>query len=352
MDKKDNWFVKDYADEDKEKVFQLRYDVYGEPFDSAEWEWKFKRSTILVAMNDKDEAVGIRPTIIMNLKYYDQVIKAGMNVDVMTHPQYQRRGIFSTLVKKSYNKLKKSDVNFVYTFPNEQSFPGYERSLHWTKISTIPLLIKPVNMKNLLSKYIKNNKVCSILSPFVTLGSKFYFRVKGDNGEDLDFKRINNFNKDFDTLWEKISSQYNICVIRNHNYLNWRYCERPGYEYNIFAAFKQDELIGYIVTRKDNMFGFNLGIIVDILAINEVVTKFLIKNAFESIKNQVDVVGCLMLEHVTYYNALKELGFREIPKRFSPKDFYFVGKFEEEIYSVDDYLDKKWFVTFGDIDIA
>lgn len=349
-----NWFVKEYSDEDKEKVFLLRKEVYGEPFDAYEWDWKFKNSKILVAINEAGEAVGIRPTVIMKLKFHDQIIKAGMNVDVMTHPQFQRRGIFSTLVKNSYLKLKESNINAVYTFPNELSFPGYVKSIEWVKVSSVPLLVKPIKTKNLIGQYIKNTTLCSILSPFVDLGVSIIFHSKNDIvSTDLSIKKIKRFNNDFDSLWEEVSSKFNISVVRDSEFLNWRYVDRPGYHYEIFSAFKDEKLAGYVVTRIDNIFGLSLGLIVDIIAIDDDVARFLIQKACEYLeKSPIDVVGCLMLENSSYYNNLKQTGFRKIPKRYSPKNFYFVVKIDDEIVSPEDYMEKNWFITFGDIDIA
>lgn len=351
MEKK--WFVKDYEDGDKEKIFLLRKEVYGEPFDSYEWDWKFKNSKILVAINDAGEAVAIRPTVFMKLKFHDQIINAGMNVDVMTHPQFQRMGIFSTLVKKSYQKLKDLNIKVVYTFPNELSFPGYVKSIKWVKVSSIPLLVKPIRTKNLLAQYIKNSTLCSILSPFVNLGFSIIFHSRTIESSNLSIKKIERFNSDFDSLWKEVSSRFNISVVRDSEFLNWRYVDRPGYHYEIFSAYEDEKLVGYVVNRIDEIFGVNLGIITDIIATKDDAARFLIQKACEDLqKSPIDVIGCLMLENYSYYQNLKELGFRKIPKRYSPKQFHFVAKIDEEILSAEDYMEKNWFITFGDIDIA
>ena len=51
--------------------------------------------------------------------------------DTFTDPNYQRQGIFSTLVNSvREDALKYSRVQLLYGTPNENSLPGYEKKYY------------------------------------------------------------------------------------------------------------------------------------------------------------------------------------------------------------------------------
>ena len=350
-----SFIIKEYSDEYKEKVFNLRKAVYNETFDENEWNWKFKSGKILIAVNDKDEVISLRPTIPIRLKFRDKTIKSGMNVDVMTHPDYRRMGLFSTLVNESFKMLKELGVPIIYTFPNNFSFPGYKKRIKWRYVNSLPLLVKILNPRSFVKKYIKNSHLQKCFYPIADIFTRLIFisKTKLEN-RNLSIDQIGFFNKDFDLLWQKLSSQFEIAVIRDSKYLNWRYIERPGYDYKAFSAIEDGILNGYIVLREDTMSGLKLGLVVDILASDSNTACSLLLHAYEVFKNSdMDIMGCLMFDTSIYFDILKKAGFLKLPKKYSPKEFFFVVKADDDIISSDiAYSSKNWFLTFGDIDIA
>lgn len=347
--------IKEYTPEYKEKVFKLRRAVYNESFDDEEWEWKFKSSRILIATNDNDDVISLRPTVLLKLKFNDQEITAGMNVDVMTHPDYRRLGIFSDLVKNSFQMLKEAEVPIVYTFPNQFSFPGYIKRIKWSHTASIPLLVRVIKPENIIKSYFKNSTLINILNPIATTFNNIIFdRSYNLKNNDISVSQIPFFGKEFDILWYDLSKTFKISVIRDSHYLNWRYTERPGYDYKIFSATNNGALKGYMVLRNDEMFGLNLGLIVDLIAENDETCYCLINKAIEMFKkSEMDIVGCLMLENSPYFNIIKKSGFIKTPQRFSPKEFFFVNNVDEEKLDPEEaYSGKNWYITFGDIDIS
>jgi GNAT superfamily N-acetyltransferase len=56
---------------------------------------------------------------------------AGQSADIITHPDHQRKGLFGKLGKITEELAVKEGINYVFAFPNENSFPGFYRSLSW-----------------------------------------------------------------------------------------------------------------------------------------------------------------------------------------------------------------------------
>jgi predicted N-acetyltransferase YhbS len=355
-----DWSIREYSTRDKQGVFELRKAAYGESFDEQAWEWKFENgplrpAQILVAEKDA-LIIGIRPTIFMPMKIMNEVLIAGLNVDVMTHPDFRRRGIFSTLVRESLKRLNEQGVNIAFTFPNENSYPGYVRRLRWYHVCSLPLLAKPLNIDNIVKKYFKTSllrKPAKLMARAVisTLLSSEPSRPNG-----LQISTVESFDDRFNELWQRASSQYQIAVVRDKKYLNWRYIDRPGQEYTVFSAQRGTNLVGYVIVKSNvRMFDLVLGLIVDILASDDNhVADYLIAQAIEYFRGEkVDAIGCVMLKHTPYHKALKRNGFIQVPQLLSPKEFPFMVHFNSsEIPKVLAGNPVNWFLTFGDFDIA
>ncbi len=71
---------------------------------------------------------GVFP-IIMNIDGKDYL--AAQSGDTMTDPNHQKRGLFTQLAKMSYDLAKENNVQFVFGFPNKNSFPGFAKKLDW-----------------------------------------------------------------------------------------------------------------------------------------------------------------------------------------------------------------------------
>jgi hypothetical protein len=67
----------------------------------------------------------------------------------MTHPNHQGKGLFTKLAKLTYDLAKEEGIEFIFGFPNKNSYPGFIKKLNWVhyndivnykiKIRTFPL---------------------------------------------------------------------------------------------------------------------------------------------------------------------------------------------------------------------
>jgi hypothetical protein len=102
-----------------------------------------------LAVSDKGEIAayyGVFP--IIGLKG-DASILIAQSGATMTHPNHQKKGLFVTLAKLTFEAAQKEGIQFIYGFPNKNSLPGFQKKLNWKfqsslqkvvlKTSTIPV---------------------------------------------------------------------------------------------------------------------------------------------------------------------------------------------------------------------
>lgn len=57
--------------------------------------------------------------------------------DTMTHPDHRGKGLFITLAKMTYDLAKQLGVEFIFGFPNDNSYPGFIKKLEWVHYANI-----------------------------------------------------------------------------------------------------------------------------------------------------------------------------------------------------------------------
>ena len=77
---------------------------------------------------------GIFPMLI---RVGGESVLIGQSGDTMTSPLHRMKGLFVETAQRTYELAKKEGVQFVFGFPNENSFPGFKSKLGWEFIDSL-----------------------------------------------------------------------------------------------------------------------------------------------------------------------------------------------------------------------
>ena len=230
-----------------------------------ELEWRYLKcpikSKIFVAEDiEKRIIVGIRPILLKKIKVNDSEGLGAQFMDVMVHPAYRGRGIFTKLMKMAYDYLKKENILVAYTFPNRNSYPAYKKVTDWQELSFFKVF---VNIQNI------------------------FWSPKLEVDQDVNIETIENFDERVNLLLEKFLNLYDICIYRTSEYLNWRFIRRPDVEYKIISVNRGEKLVGYAVLRTRKLFTSKVGLIIELVCDPEYYNVFemLIKHSLKEFKN-------------------------------------------------------------------
>ena len=83
------------------------------------------------------------------MEYQGKLYLAAQSGDTMTDPAHGGKGLFTTLAKMTYQLAKDEGIEFIFGFPNKNSYPGFSKKLDWQfkenmrdyqlKVTTLPL---------------------------------------------------------------------------------------------------------------------------------------------------------------------------------------------------------------------
>ena len=318
------------------------------------WHWMYKDNpagpgTIWLAKHN-GKIVGQYAIVPVEMKIGSKVILGSQSLDTMTHPHYRHQGIFEMLARKVYDKAKKDGIYVVYGFPNKFSYPGFIRKLSWFDIANMQMMCKPLNWQNAIKLKVRNKFLQRVLAIGASLVfNKVFFGTQRPLAvEGLTISQVNSFNERFDEFWTKICNQSQIMVVRNKNYLNWRY-SAPDVNYFIFVAEKDSKICGYLVLRHRIRKGVKVSDIFDIVAQSEEVMHCLVSRAIEDCRqNNIDLILYSLLTNKTSRQVLRRNGFVSLP--FIKGVCFCAYSSSPHISRVFLGNPENWFVQTGDSD--
>jgi len=345
--------VQDNSTSEKAQILRLIASIYKNSDNTSEshFKWQYENNPygdgiILLAKDEKNNnsVVGIEPIIPMNLFVDGQIVKGSLSLGSAVDVNYRGQGIFSKLVAKLPNESLNHNIVCIYGVPNAQSFKIFKKN-GFAYLGKLQLLVKPLR----LSKYF-HEPLSSIFNPFD-------FVWKPSTKRNNVTKFLGNFDQLFDNLVAKASKRISVLQKRDKEYLQWRYVNNPNRKYQIFILKEKSDLIGYIITRKTEIYGKPIGVILDFLVDDEIKNKEKLKDLIRTALNDfweegVSVVIATCGEKMLENRLLHQTGFFSIPNSFKPEPLYFiVNTFNSNNENAKKLTNlENWFFSFGDYD--
>jgi len=354
------WHARECREDDGQSVRGLHGLVFGSQVSAEAWEWQYLRNpagraVVVVAESDQG-VVGQYALIPLRMKAQGRPCLGSLSLDTMVHPDYRGQGVFIRLAERAYQLAAERGIDLVYGFPNQNSHHAFIARLGWRDLHDgVPLWVKPLNMDSIVRKrFVKSGLIAGLGGTAGKVAVNVLSRKPATTGPTCHVAQTASFDDRFDSLWAEASRDWSVAVVRDREYLTWRYVEKPGGDYTILVAERGEELLGYVVLKCVPRFGLEIGLLVDVLWTprEKGVANALISAGLEYfISRKMDLVGCLMLPGAPYSRDLKDMGFFKVPRRLLPQDMYLGGcSLVSEQTTVSLFKPDNWFITWGDHD--
>jgi len=125
--------------------------------------------------------------------------------------------------------------------------------------------------------------------------------------------QITSFDDRFNRLWSRVNGQHKMMVVRDKDYLNWRF-GIPGTQYITITVEKADEVQGYLVLKNSSLRESKVSIIFDMIAESEEVMHRLVSEAVTISKQAgADFLTYSLVADNSYHRVLRKNGFIFLP---------------------------------------
>jgi GNAT superfamily N-acetyltransferase len=323
------------------------------------WHWQYReppagfaRTRVAVA---GDRIVGHYAVIPVAMQVQGKPVCGTLSLDTMTHPDYQRQGILTTLAGEVYQELGRDDLPLTYGFPNENSVGALTKVLGWDYLCALPVYVKPLRPDAIAEAVLPSRTVAAVAKPLARLGTALVSRPSPRAPEAAaHIRRLEQFDTRADGLWQTAYDPSTNALTRSARFLNWRYPRNPLRAYHILAYEEEGQLIAYAVLRCMNQFGLRGGMITDLVGRpgRQDALQGLLAAAEVYFQDQgMDLIACLMHGDRDTVRVLKRAGFLTAPRR-TFKQWHFCVRLNNESVDRKAAVDpNRWYVTFGDTDI-
>lgn len=359
-DTKPKWVTRAVQETDIDKISDFRAIIEGgkelSVYRSPEYyNWKYFDSPTkgehqyARIAEDKGKIVGLLAATCKKMKVGERVIKCAEIGDIFTHPEYRRQGIFTTLGKELCAELEDAGISLIYVRPNENSYPGLVSKLYFEKAFYLKSMVLPLHVGKLLGHKMHLPSWFEKLIDRITV--KVIYKAKEPLlSSEITISRVTHFDKDVSTVWESVSHDHDVMIVKDAAYLNWRYIRNPT-DYVVLVAKDIGKTVGFIVFTTRVRSGY----IVDILFPEErrdIAQSLLVRAINLLLQEGVNLVFAWVIKNFmqkpdTYYHVLRKFGFFPMGEYLN----FVVRIISPEIEKIS-FLKTptKWFLTMGDMD--
>lgn len=211
-----DWEIRGATENDRDAAIALLEAAHGKSVRTAEeWDWLFRDRLAHYVVADAGRLLAAQYALApRRVVHQGKAINGLLSLDTATHPTFTRRGLMTELARTAY-RIPGADL--VFGFPNGSSAPNFFKNLGWRRLDPLPLFVRPLPMLGFPLR-------ARAIEPFDRFGSWV------------------------DEMWDEQARRVDTAVVRDAEYLNWRYCDSPRL-YERFAYLQGGGVVGYSVLR-------------------------------------------------------------------------------------------------------
>ncbi len=311
----DKFIIRSYQPEDEKAVLDLiQQGMGGGPTGKrheAFWRWKhfenpFGISIALVAVDGAGLIIGLRAFMRWRFKAGGKLVNAVRAVDTVTHPDYRRYGVFSTLTREAVKHTRESGVDLIFNTPNAQVLPGYLK-LGWSYVAKVRPLVKVLDYPRFLRGMLRSRGK-SRASGQVPLEEIFRERpmpVAEFLDSSMSIGRLSS--------WHRDGGNSRLATDRSLDYLRWRYSRYPNVNYGVVYQGKNGAPPGCAILRSSTRFGLKEVVMAEMLlpGSDKDIASSLLNELKGSIK--ADYLIAYFPEGSFERQVLRRHGFHQVP---------------------------------------
>ena len=346
--------IRPYTSGDEDGLIRLLNAEFSSQITYEEWDWKYLRNPagdpITVIAEYGETIVGHLSTIPVWMTVHGRRLLGVQWVDFAMDAELRKTLAGAKIIMKMCRFWQKqtacrSDIGIGYGYPSPHFVSFSLAYWGYKTILPAPQLVKIVNSAYVLDRVLSRIHIHSRNDRGLCFQFRDFFRKRVTEAHhDDEAGRIHIFDSRFDELWYKASKTWNIAIIRDSSYLNWRYAPK---RYTSLFMESHGEVTGFSVTRIISWNGWNIGLIGDLVAIDETTASRLVSSTVKHLKTQgADIIRCWIVPTDSIYKTVRKQGFVQ---RESPYSLL-AGTHSSDllIESMTDPAD--WYISLSDSD--
>lgn len=265
--------------DDTPRIVDLLNTGFRTPIDACTWEWYVYgnpqgSSRVYLALDPDEKIVGVIGFAPIPLRLHDRHLNADFAHHLVLDTKYRETLSYVAILRHSLNAEAAQKVDLIIGPPNRTAYPIHKTLMKWVDFGYLDCLRKQ-------SPVVREHS-CSLLQQF---------------------------SDDFNVFFSRVSKSLVFCMEKTARWMNWRFIDRPGSPYTVYAAQTRGEMTGYIILKRwQDPDGYRKAHIIDLHAADDTSLISLIAAA-ESYATDCNELNLWSIQGYPYRSALEDMGF-------------------------------------------
>jgi hypothetical protein len=232
------WRLERYQPGLETGVLALFTSVFGRARSVEHWRWQFLDNPyggpfVSTARRERDGAVvGSYSVMPLQLNFAGRPISACQSVDTAVDPAFRGQRMFEKTATDCYEWCASAGLQAVVGFPNASSYPGFVRSLGWSRIVFPTQHVLRLSVAHGLKRVLKVGLLAAVVDGLwrAWMGARLALRhalLRRLVTRDARFTVADTVPEGYEALWNAWRAQEVLSVWKDSAYFRWRYDRNP-----------------------------------------------------------------------------------------------------------------------------
>lgn len=304
---------------------------------------------LLFLMKEDDKAIACDGLLLNELYLKGKSYLLAHSVKSMTDPDYRGQGLFRLMTENSVLQAREAGVDLILGLANKASYPAYQK-FNWQTLFEKEVLVKPIHIRKFLKRKLHLSAVAAAVDTVFGLWNK---ARNSKSNKDLSFAWLEQVPAETEEVWQRYKDKYDVLLVRDYKYLNYRYNARPDVAYRTLVVRDQDEIVGYAILREASTLHSELGSVAEFFTdpFNENYIKYMAQQLnIYAYERGLDYLVLSCGNFGSYRQLLKKQGYHATLQP-AVNNKMIACILNDEIHSEDLKGAEHWHVSQGDGDV-
>lgn len=325
-------------------------------YDINHWLWQYvklpsAKSFVYGAFDADNALIGYYHIPCYNGQFDNRQVLIGMIQDVAISRRFRGGGVFRGLAQFAHQDVAR-EVDFIYTFPNQKSIHTFIKYNQHTLVQTLPSFVLPVKPAAIVRSKLHLPIINHLITPIVFFHQKI---CRINISKNYQFIFDNSLTAETEVLFASFNSLHKITIIRNNQYIQWRFLDKPKSKHYVLKVLYNKKLVALLIFKPDEMLGNPALLLMDYAHIgneNHLISalQWLREVGLNQIAEPVNMI--FTAGNDSFFSTLHKIGFIRIPKKFNPRPLNLLVK-NSRISDNSSALfnPQNWLITLADWDV-
>lgn len=217
-------------------IMDLFHLAYGEELTIDQFVWKYeenpqgKMRVWSIWDPERDLMVACYGAYARIFSRNATIVHTYQRADSMVHPEYRRRGLFTTLMNAMNASLQaEGNVLFQYGYSNDNSAKAIRRISGAREVYLSNVYVYPIGTGNIIARLFPTMTACRLARVTSPLLRGYHFMRGHHRDPGIRLARLTQYDQNVEAWSLELAAHYEYAPIRTREFMNWKVFRSPHF---------------------------------------------------------------------------------------------------------------------------